>query len=82
MFPKNREGKYTMKKDTNYYIDPVISGLQFIIDEINKRKHPSNSDLEILEVAQADLVSLQQVQSLNRDATSLPCYKRIKAVLN
>lgn len=72
-----------MKKDTNYYIDPVISGLQFIIDEINKRKHPSTSDLEILDVAQADLISLQQAQSLNRDVTNIPVYKTIKrAVLN
>lgn len=72
-----------MKKDTNYYIDPVISGLQFIVDEIKKRKHPSNSDLEILDVAQADLISLQQAQSLNRDVTNIPVYKNIKkAVLN
>lgn len=72
-----------MKKDTNYYIDPVISGLQFIINEINKRKHPSASDLEILDVAQADLISLQQAQSLNRDVTNIPVYKNIKkAVLN
>ena len=71
-----------MKKDTNYYIDPVISGLRFIIDEINKRKHPSNSDLEILDVAQADLISLQQARCLNRDVTPLPYYKHIKAVLN
>lgn len=71
-----------MKKDTNYYIDPVISGLQFIVDEIKNRKHPSNSDLEILDVAQADLISLQQTRCLNRDVTSLPYYKHIKAVLN
>lgn len=72
-----------MKKDTNYYIDPVISGLQFIVDEIKKRKYPSNSDLEILDVAQADLISLQQAQSLNRDVTNIPMYKNIKkAVLN
>ncbi|CAJ1202099.1 hypothetical protein CPR19092_LGOLGGFK_02434 [Companilactobacillus paralimentarius] len=72
-----------MKKDTNYYIDPVISGLQFIVDEIKKRKYPSNSDLEILDVAQADLISLQQAQSLNRDVTNIPVYKNIKkAVLN
>lgn len=72
-----------MKKDTNYYIDPVISGLQFIIDEINMRKHPSNSDLEILDVAQADLISLQQARCLNRDVTNIPVYKTIKkAALN
>jgi len=69
-----------MKKGTNYYIDPVISGLQFIIDEMNKRKHPTSSDLEILDVAQSDLVTLQQAQSLNKDVTSIPSYNSIKAV--
>ncbi|AYE37797.1 hypothetical protein D1B17_03775 [Companilactobacillus zhachilii] len=70
-----------MKKDTNYYIDPVIIGLKFIIDEMSKRKHPSSSDLEILEVAQTDLVTLQRAQSLNRDVTNIPIYNHIKAVL-
>jgi len=71
-----------MRKNTNYYIDPVATGLKFIINEIEARKNPSSSDLEILDVAQADLISLQQAQSLNRDVTSLPYYKHIKAVLN
>ena len=71
-----------MKKDTNYYIDPVITGLKFIINEINNRKHPSSSDLDILDVAQSDLVSLQQLQSLNRDVKNIPSYKHIKAVLD
>lgn len=70
-----------MKKNTNYYIDPVVTGLKFIIDEMNKRKHPSSSDLEILDVAQSDLLTLQKAQSLNRDVTNIPSYNRIKAVL-